>query len=778
MRSTLRNVLPSMFHRRLLLLAGVMVAVIVVLGTATTMLATGQSHREARETAESLLQSRREIETKRGAILDRNGVVLAEEESGWEVAVHFDLLNGEWGAKQAYAAASRDKLAWSEMTQKQRDDRVASLQREYDQQAQALFNTLADVTGTPIEEIETRRTTILARIKRMQDYLWEQWQKKESQERGELVPLTEIAKPIAAELQHHVLIPSVSDDLYRQIQRFIDEGDRARDGDEQARSALPWTMVTLRRTRVRLYPMDRVAVTLDRSTLPGPLASDEPFDTEVAGLGLHLIGRMRDVWKEDVRDHPLIDHKGLYHLDGYRDGDRIGSAGIEATMEHELRGARGLRTINLDTGKPIAETAPLEGRDVVLSIDIMLQAEVQAIMKPDFGLMQVHPWNLNPGESETLVGLPRNGAAVVLDIASGDVLAAVSMPEAPRELLEEDSALLLGDKVNDPMLNRVLGKRYPTGSVVKPFVVAAAMADGVLGVDELVDTPGHLWEEHPTVFRDWIFKLIAQSFSDIEGGPISAVYAIARSSNVFMGLLAERLIAQRGLDRLPQWFEAFGFGVKPGIGLPEEVRGAVGPEVGPLEHNQVCFMSIGQGPIDSTPLQVAQAYARLVSGDMNRSARLVVAPQQPTHPPAKSDLPPIPERVRQIVLEGMRQGANEPIGTTYNINKPSAGITNVRIFDIPGVTVMAKSGTAAPGNAIWTDYNRDGQHDENEFDFNPRDFSWVVALVQPDGAPNPTHVVVCVVDHGGSGGRAAGPVVNQIIRAMQRHRYLDWPPIR
>lgn len=777
MRSTIRDVLPSMFHRRLLLLAAVMLLVLAVLGSQLTMLATGQTHVEARATAESKLQRQQVVQTKRGAILDRNGVVLAEDEPGWELAVHFDLLTGKWGYKNAYRDASRDKLAWSEMTQAQREAKVARLQREYDQQAQAMFVTLGEFSGIGFAELDERRKNTVERILRLQNYLWNEWQRQASEERGEPVPRSEVEKPIEAETQHHVLISDLSDDLRLLVEDFIDEGNRAMtSGDEQARSALPWTMVELRRTTIRRYPMDRMTVELDRSTLLGPLAEEESVEIEVGGVGLHVIGLMRDAWKEDVGDKPLRDRSGQYDLRGYADGDRLGRSGIEQSMESALRGSRGLRMINRDTGETTHRIDPRAGKDVVLSLDIRLQAHIQAVMTPEFGLMQMLPWHLKTDDPQELLGMPLNGSAVVIDVASGDVLAAVSSPSASRALLAEDSDLLWNDMVNMPMVNRAIAVPYQPGSILKPLVAVAALSDGVLGVNERVDTPGHLWED-PTVYRDWIFKLTGwQSFNDANGGPIDVVYAIARSSNVFFGKMAERLIERYGIERMPWWYEQFGLASKPGTGLPEEIAGQIGVTGQDLAHNQVCFMAIGQGPVNCTPLQAAVAYARLASGDLTRQPRLVVSPD--VSEPTIGGGPRLAESHRRAALEGMRQSANASIGTTHHINHPPSGLENELIFNVDGVTVMAKSGTADPGNVRWIDFNRNGEVDEGEVERNPRDHAWVVALVQPDGAAEPTHAIAVVVEYAGSGGRVAGPVVNQVIHALKRHQYLDWPPTR
>ncbi|MGB1126511.1 MAG: penicillin-binding transpeptidase domain-containing protein [Phycisphaeraceae bacterium] len=774
MRSTVRDLLPSMFHRRLLLLTAVMVVVLVVLGTQMSMLATGATHQNAREIAESKLQRQQVIQTKRGAILDRNGLVLAHDEPGWELAVHFDLLTGKWGYKNAYADASRDKLAWTEMSQPQREAKVTALQREYDQQAQAMFITLGELSGLGYAELNERRSATVERIHKLQNYLWEIWRQQAEEERGEPVRQSEVAKPIEAETQHHVLITDLSDELRLLVENFIEEGNRAmHSGDEQSRSALPWTMVQLRRTTMRRYPMDRMTVELDLSTLPGPLANDEPMAMEVGGVGLHLIGMMRDAWKEDVAKKPLRDRSSQFDLRGYADGDHLGRSGIEQSMELVLRGSRGLRMINRDTGETTQQIDPRAGKDVVLSIDIRLQAHLQALMSPEFGLMTVLPWHLKTDDPQERLGEPYNGAAVVIDIASGDVLAAVSMPDAPRDILDQDSALLWNDLVNQPMVNRAVAVPYQPGSTVKPLVEAAAVSEGVLGRDELIDTPGFLWEDKPTVYRDWYWKKYA-----LLRGEINGTTAIQVSSNPFFGILAERLIKRFGKDRLPDWYRSFGLGVAPDVQIPEVIAGYIGSPDRELEHNEICFMAIGQGPIAWTPLQAATAYMRLASSDLSRQPRLVVSPAKPKTP---STVPndAITSAARDMALEGMYLSANTQQGTTHHLSHPSVPEVHRKpFFNVEGVRIMAKSGTADPGRFRWIDYNRDGKPQEDEIERSLRDHAWVIALVQPEGASQPTHAIAVVVEYAGSGGQIAGPIANQIIHALQRHQYLDWPPTR
>ena len=773
MRQSLRSIIPSMFHRRLLLLGMTAAVVVGTLGVATARLTTGQSFRDARAKSEAKLQTTSLIATRRGAILDRNGKVLAHDEPGWEVAVHFSVITGEWAGRQARSEAREDKLRWEALDDAGRAARVAELREGYERQIEEMFRVLAEVSGDRRERLRQRQDAIIGRVHGLQTYLWRRWQEQEERERGEPVPLEEVARPIEAQLERHVIVSDLDARQRMMIETFIAEGRQ--DGDGGTAQQRVWREVELRRPTVRRYPMESVRVTLDRSTLPGPLATDEPMELVVRGVATHIIGLIREAWQEDLERRPFTNRDGPPDLRGYRVGDRVGQSGVEWSMEAALRGARGVRRVNADTDVVESETLPVAGEDVVLSIDIMLQAHIQAIMTPDVGLMRTQPWHLKPEDDQELIGNPLNGSAVVIDIASGDILAAVSMPAAPRSLLEDEPQLLWDDPINLPMLNRAIARPYQSGSTLKPLVLAAAVTDGVLHEGELVYCAGHLWPDNPHAYRDWIYKLKGIPFGEIDG-----VAAVARSSNVFFGIMAQRLIDQIDFDRMTQWYAAFGLGEKHDLGLAEEVRGALGPSGRELKRNEVEFMAIGQGPVSWTPLQAVTAYARLVGGDMSRQPRLVVSPQREREPRDHDaeTLGLVPSATaRRMAIEGMRQGANTRDGTTHHITHPESGMNAEVIFNVDGVTVMAKSGTADPGSR-WIDLNLNNEVDPGEVDRQPRDHAWVVALVQPDGAARPTHAIAVVVEYAGSGGRVAGPVVNQIVHALQHHQYLQWPPVR
>jgi len=779
MRQTLRQTIPSMFHRRLLMLGLAAVMLMGLLGLKTAQLTTGESFAQARAESESKLQTTRYIATKRGSITDRYGRVLAEDDPGWEAAVHFDVITGQWAAKQARRDARADRARWDALDDHGRDALETKLRQDYERQIEEMFQTLAEVTGAGHDRVRLRRDRIITGVAELQTYLWRQWQETEERKRGEPVLLEEVARPIAEQNERHVIVRDLTDRQRLLIEGFIAEGVQQGGGGaasgDRGNAQRVWGQVELRRVTVRRYPMETVRVKLDRTTLPGPLANEEPIELVVRGLGTHIVGLMRESWREDVMAKPFRREGREPDLRGYRAGDPLGRSGIEQSMEATLRGARGIRRVNVDTGLVEEETAPLAGDGVTLSIDILLQAHIQAVMDPDFGLMRTLPWHLGPDDDPELVGNPLNGSAVVVDIASGDILAAVSMPSAPRALLAEDPQLLWDDPINLPMTNRAFAVSYQSGSTLKPLVLMAAVTDGVLREGELVYCAGHLWPDNPFAYRDWIYKLTGVPFGEIDGET-----AIARSSNVFLGILAQRLMDRVEFNRLVWWYEQFGLGQVHDIGLAEEIGGDLGPRDGrELRRSDIEFMAIGQGPVNWTPFQAATAYARLVNRDLTQEPRLILSPERERDLPPRepADVTPSPVGLR-MALEGMRRGANTHNGTTHHISHEPSGMNRVPIFNVEGVTVMAKSGTADPGRVRWIDLDLDNVQDEGELVQDPRDHAWVVALVQPEGAAKPTHAVVVVVEYAGSGGRVAGPVANQIVHALQHHQYLQWPPVR
>src|SRR5690606_6149253 len=141
------------------------------------------------------------------------------------------------------------------------------------------------------------------------------------------------------------------------------------------------------------------------------------------------------------------------------------SGGVEQGEEDRLRGLRGQLVARRDTGE-LTRHLPTPGQDVELTIDFALQARVRAIMDPAVGLMSVQAWHDN---KHTPIGTPLYGAAVVMEVDSGEVLALVSTPAPPPVVAGEPYPDLSGN-TDGILMNKPIGAVYPPGSTLKPLV--------------------------------------------------------------------------------------------------------------------------------------------------------------------------------------------------------------------------------------------------------------------------------------------------------------------
>ncbi|MEM6391810.1 MAG: penicillin-binding transpeptidase domain-containing protein [Planctomycetota bacterium] len=762
MRRRLRQMIPSMFHRRLLLLVLVAIGVLGVLTVQTARLTLASGYDDRRASAQDALFTPQLVPTVRGRIFDRKGRILAEDRPGTEVAVSFEVISGEWAYLQARRAAYVDhRSAWTGMSDAARERLIQSYQGPFDEQVRRLWVTLAEAAEVSPEMLAERRRDIQERVAVLQGFLWQRWRERRSAELGRPVSWDEVTEPIAEQKQAHAVLDQIGPVVVSRLRGFIAEAS----GDGEAAEALRvWREVVVRPTRQRVYPWSETTVLLETATLPEPLATqfnNEPVAVDVKGVGVHLLGRMRPVYAEDAQRRPYVKEDGTIDLAGYLPGDRVGEFGLERTFEDQLRGVRGRIVRRVDDASVSSNTPTQAGEDLHLTVDISLQARIAAAMSEEIGLMESQGWHAKPGEVEN-VGERLNGAAVVLEIETGEVLAAVSVPTMPRDLLEREPATLREDPIDLPYLNRVVARPYMPGSTVKPLIVAFAVSSGELGPDEILDcSRGYLWEGSPNVYRDWRVKAGGAPF-----GPIDAVEALAVSSNTFMGMLAYRL----GPERLSDWYARVGLGRRTGSGLPDEISGTI-PQPPYRAANRAAverdnaFIAIGQGPIDWTPLQAVHAYATLARGGVVIPPRFVQA--DTLTPPDVIERVPLSASALDVALDGMWSSANESQGTTRHLSY----LGRAPIWNAEGVIVRAKSGTAQ-ATPLRIDSDGDGRVTRDDPIVKRGNHAWVVALVQPEDSARPTHAIAVVVEYSGSGGQVAGPIVNQVVHAMQAEGYL------
>ncbi len=298
---------------------------------------------------------------------------------------------------------------------------------------------------------------------------------------------------------------------------------------------------------------------------------------------------------------------------GYQFDDRIGKAGVEFSYESILRGSVGTRFVEADaSGRKIQvlEEVPAQaGLNVVLSIDMELQRQVEAYLREGMGESQ-------------------NAAAAVIDVNTGELLAIVSLPNYDSNIfsgeVDEVALQALIEDPGKPMLNHAIGEMYAPGSTFKQVTGLAALQEGVANAGTEIFSPGYLDVENEFVpglfnrFRDWRSDL----------GTMNFYRGLAMSSDVYFyylsgGFIEDGKFAFQGLgeERLAGWARQFGLGESTGIDLPGESEGLV-PDGAWKESTfgegwllgDTYNFGIGQGYLSTTPLQMLLVTAAVANG--------------------------------------------------------------------------------------------------------------------------------------------------------------------
>lgn len=296
----------------------------------------------------------------------------------------------------------------------------------------------------------------------------------------------------------------------------------------------------------------------------------------------------------------LTEYKRFYpagevaaHVVGFTDVDDHGQEGVELAFENELRSEPGRKEVIRDLlGRAVRDVgelqAPQPGRDLSLTIDLRLQYLAYRELK----------------KAVTQFGA-RGGSVVVMDVATGDVLAMVNQPG----FNPNDRAQLLPAATR----NRAMTDQFEPGSVMKPLSMATALSSGLFSPTDVIDTsPGYLRLGEYTIrdFRNY--------------GQLDLTGIITKSSNVGMARVAMQLDGQQ----MWETFYDLGLGQTTGIGYPGEVTGRLPNPLSwrPVEQGA---MSYGYG-LAVTPLQLAQAYATLANDGRRVNARILLdTPVQP-----------------------------------------------------------------------------------------------------------------------------------------------------
>ena len=327
----------------------------------------------------------------------------------------------------------------------------------------------------------------------------------------------------------------------------------------------------------------------NRPFLPGVSTSPEPVRWYPKGdLAAHLLGTMGrinpDEWKTK-------------RSQGYFSDDFLGKTGVERQYESYLRGVPGGTDVQIDARgrkvRTLDTASAIPGGTVTLALDTGVQAAAERVMRE------------------------RNftGAAVAIDPRTGGILAMVSNPTYdPNKFatgIKPADWKPLHDSSGHPMIDRTLDAMYPPGSTFKPIVAAAGLQTGAITT-------------HTTVFCSGSYHLGRARFGCWQvHGSTDFFKAIAVSCDVFFYIAGQKI----GPDRISDYAKAFGLAQKTGVDLPSEDIGSIPSPAWKAKHfhrygttydqwfgGDTLHMSIGQGDVLTTPLQMARVTAALANG--------------------------------------------------------------------------------------------------------------------------------------------------------------------
>ncbi len=574
-----------------------------------------------------------------------------------------------------------------------------------------------------------RRATIIRRVQAIRAKVWQQRARRRHATSG-AGALSEAAVRVREQEKAHPVLHAVSEPVAYRFRKLSER--------------LPGLDVV--RAKRRAHPRREMTVRLDRSAFPPPLRAANPIVVDVKPVAPHIVGTLREVWEEDIRRRPFRKDDGSVDLGGYLPGDRIGDTGVEAGAERLLRGRRGERVERPDG---VRRRPPEPGKDIHLTLDIRLQARVQALLDPEVGLTRVQPWHDN---ERTPTGTPLHGSAVVMSVDSGGLLALGSTPTPAS--LPDDAA---GERAYRASINAAVAAAYPPGSTVKPLTYVLAAGRGAIAPEARIRCEGHFFPDRPEAFRCWGWRPSEGNY--LEHGPLGPTEAIARSCNIYFYTCGRSL----GGARLVRGFRRFGLGREPRLALPRVATGSLPQDPDGIGPNTAMLLGIGQGPVAASPLQIAAAHVALARGGRYLSPQLV---REREEKPTRHDVEVDPAVVRRA-SRGMRQSANARFGTASRIVVDGE---QWPLLTLDGVVCRAKTGTAeVPPD--FKDRNGNGRREDGEPIRRAGGHSWFVCHARKKGTEK-GYVVVVVIEHGGSGGRVAGPVANQILHAMRREGYL------
>lgn len=466
------------------------------------------------------------------------------------------------------------------------------------------------------------------------------------------------------------------------------------------RDNLSWEEVS----KIQLNAPDLPGIVIDEG-----LTRYYPFGAAMT----HILGYVSSVSDKDVKDDPLLEVPGF----------KIGKSGIEKYLEKDLRGESGNLKLEVNAYgrimKEIERVDGIPGKDVQLTIDSRLQQKAFELF----------------GEE--------SGAAVLLDVHTGEILAFVSAPSFDPNMMTQGlstkdwNALLHNER--NPLTDKAISGQYSPGSTFKMIVALAALEAGIIKPETRTYCAGKMFLGNHA-FHCW----------KKEGhGHLNVVEALQHSCDIFFYETAQKL----GIEKIADMARRFGLGSKINVGLENEKAGLIPDKEWklkrfgePWQQGESLISGIGQGYILTTPLQLATMTARLVNGGYEIRPTFLKVSDKEKNKIKKIDVSPAN---LELVKEGMYAVVNKPGGTAWRSQ-----------FDYHGERMGGKTGTTQV-RRITMKERREGIKKESELPWRLRNHALFVGYAPHD---NPKYAVAVLVEHGGGGSSVAAPLAGKILK--------------
>lgn len=409
--------------------------------------------------------------------------------------------------------------------------------------------------------------------------------------------------------------------------------------------------------------------------------------------------------------------------------DGVGVVGLEKQYDELLAGHKG-EVIVEETARGVATSevrrdAGRNGEELKTNIDQGIQTVAYRALKNHLAVTGI------------------SGSVVVAKV-NGEVLALVSLPSFDPNLfisggkrgaeggIYTDTKSIVEDETRKPLFNRSVAGSFPPGSIFKLIPAIGALSEGVINKNDLIEDSGEI-KVGDYRFGNWFFDKYGKT-----EGRINVVKALARSNDIFFYRIGEML----GADKLVDWSAKFGLGKKTAIDFPGEVAGLL-PNPLWMEKTKgqrwflgnTYHMSIGQGDLLATPIQMNRAVAAVVSGEW-------CAPQLKS---AKSDCRSVgtSDESRQTIIEGMKEAC-------------MTGGTAFPFYSLKG-RVICKTGTAQHGGET------------------TKPHAWITVVVpsknqnlEESKNQSDSVVITVMLEEAGEGSYEAGPVAREITDYLLR----------